>query len=232
MSVWGKKYQTWTLTFFDYEICHEKGHGVPWVYVVSTVDMLAIDRESHSRQEFKNPLRNLQSSGDIKLGGTLVMGIRLGEHGDVHGHSTVEVMQAAKEEDAAEDNETETEIFTIEYEFTDTDLLLVPILLPVLVEERECERGKCGNHDDDFWRVQTPTLIVDIVEDNVGKWGHFWHSFVGQGQAGGCSHPGKKEENESKQGLDWLFGDDISGIATINEGLFFFIPNVNAYFGR
>ena len=50
-------------TLFDGEVSHCQGHGVPWEYVVSTVDMIAIDAQAAAGGDGDDPLDVLCRTG-------------------------------------------------------------------------------------------------------------------------------------------------------------------------
>ena len=66
------------------------------VDVISTVNMFAIDGQSHSREELEDPLENDKKRHIARFGGTLVGIIRLRQHRHVHSDSAVVVMNAHK----------------------------------------------------------------------------------------------------------------------------------------
>lgn len=53
-----------------------------------------------------------------------------------------------------------------------------------------------GNHDEDLGRIQTPRLVLDIVEDDVRKRRDLRNSFVSQGEARRGGHPREEEKYE------------------------------------
>ena len=82
------------LTFFDDQVGHDEGHGMAGVDVISTVNMFAIDGQSHSREEFKDTLENYHKSDMVWLGCTHIIIVRFGQHRNVHGNSPIVVVNA------------------------------------------------------------------------------------------------------------------------------------------
>ena len=82
------------LTFFYDQVGHDKCHGMAGVDVISTINMFAIDGQSHSREEFEDTLENDDKSNIVCLGRTNIIIVRFGQHRYVHGDSAIVIMNA------------------------------------------------------------------------------------------------------------------------------------------
>ena len=68
------------------------------INVVATVDVFTVDRQTHSREEFENPLKDDKSCSFISFGRTSIMRIGLWEHRHIHRNGAVVVMNANEKE--------------------------------------------------------------------------------------------------------------------------------------
>ena len=74
------------------------------------------------------------------------------------------------------------------------------------VDVAEYNHGSYQTVEDqkDLTKVQTPALVVDIVQQSVGKWSRVGDFLVSQGQTGGGGEEAGPEPEEAEQGFDSL----------------------------
>ena len=159
------------LTLLYCKIAHGKCHGVAGEYVVSAVNVLAIDRQStaagnryhssdviwtkHNNSKTVMEIENTKSQqwkvlklthdrGLVTGRLALVRVVSFGKHSHEEGHGPVVVEDAEQQPDAAEDDQA------------------------VLVETHDSDGGQGGDHQQVLAHIQPPPLELDVVQDYVG----------------------------------------------------------------
>ena len=139
--------------------------------VVTTVDVLAIDREATTGNDGEDSFDNKHGCDVTTLLCTLIGGVSLGEYGDTHGDSPVVVEDAEDEPDSAENDQA------------------------VLVKQHHHPRHGGGHDQEDLTHVQARMPVRDGIKNNIRKRFSVRNLVMGEGQTeGGRDKPTRQEK--------------------------------------
>ena len=133
------------LTLLDCKVAEGEGHGVSRENVVTTEDMLAIDREATTRYYGENSFKNDKNCCVIALGFTWVRRISLWEDGDEHGDGSI-VVKDTKDYPDSSQNDTS-----------------------VIVKQHHDTRHQGGHDEKDLTHVQPREPVLYNVQHHIRK---------------------------------------------------------------
>jgi len=166
------------------QVCKDEDHGVAGENPVSAVNMLAIDAQPKSRNNFDNSVSHLSSAYCVvQLWITKVVRVSCGKDGDDHRQGPVPVQQAHYQAHTSHQNK------------------------PVFVQQDSEGCHKCGKHDEDLGYVKSPSMVGKTVQGDIWKWLALRSpQFVGDGKGGGGEDEVEEDEEERHAGfppLNW-----------------------------